>query len=363
MSTVTAPPALLRVPNPPELRPNKGFQPFIEPSEQPYLFVDACMQAWPDADYANAHRHGVSAIAITAWRPHATLDVALEEGMFWHLVARKNPNTLIAYTAEDIRRAKRENRVAMIIAAQGGDFIERKLHRIEAFYRLGLRIMLPSYNFANSICGGCLDRDEIGLTRFGELVVEECNRLGLLLDGSHVSKRATMEMMERSTQPVIFSHSNARALVDTPRNADDEQIKACAATGGVIGLANFGPFTKPAEKAEWPSLDDFMPHVDRVAQLTGSIDHVGIGTDMSLGTYPDHTHDPWGEPVTANPGGNYAEVVTGNVRSPQRALRDFNCYPQVLNFVDRLLAAGYSDADVHKILGGNFLRVFDQTWK
>src|SRR5215207_3204176 len=151
----------LRIPNPPELRPNKGFQPFLAPEEMPYLFVDACMQAWPDADYANAHRHGVTALAVTAWRPHADLAGALEEGMFWHLVARKHPNTLIAYTAEDIRRARREQRVALIVAAQGGDFIERKLHRIEAFYRLGLRIMLPAYNAANSICGGCLDRDEI----------------------------------------------------------------------------------------------------------------------------------------------------------------------------------------------------------
>ena len=353
----------LRIPNPPELRPNKGFQPFLAPEEMPYLFVDACMQAWPDADYANAHRHGVTAIGVTAWRPHADLAGALEEGMFWHLVARKHPNTLIAYTAEDIRRARREHRVALIVAAQGGDFIERKLHRIEAFYRLGLRIMLPAYNATNSICGGCLDRDEIGLTRFGELVVDECNRLGLLLDGSHVSRRATLEIMERTTQPFIFSHSNARALVDTPRNADDEQIKACARTGGVMGLANFGPFTKPAESNEWPSLDDFVIHVDHVAQLTGSIEHIGIGTDMSLGTYPDHWHDPWGEPAFPNPGGNYAEVVTSDVRSPRRALRDFNCYPLVLNLVDRLLAEGYAEGDVHKILGGNFLRVFDEVWK
>jgi membrane dipeptidase len=357
-----APPAV-RVPTPSELRPNKGFQPFLPPEDMPYLFVDACMQAWPDADYANAHRHGVSAIAITAWPPHADLAGALEEGMFWHLVARKYPSTLIAYTADDIRRAKRENRVAMIIAAQGGDFIERKLHRIEAFYRLGLRIMLPAYNAANSICGGCLDYEEIGLTRFGELVVDECNRVGVVLDGSHVSKRGTMEMMERSTQPFIFSHSNVRALVDTPRNADDEQIKACARTGGVIGLANFGPFIKPADKMEWPSLDDFMPHVQHIAQLTGSTDHIGIGTDMSLGTYADHWHDPWGEPEYPNPGGNYAEAVTGNVRSPQRALSDFNCYPQVLNLVDRLLAAGFTDGDGHKVLGGNFLRVFDAAWK
>src|SRR5436309_9135191 len=148
---------------------NKGFHPILDPESpsaedqriiaglDPYVFIDSCMQAWPDADYANAHRHGVTAYAVTAWRPHASLDQALEEGMFWHLVARNYPNTLVALTAEDVRRAKREGKAAFILAAQGGDFVGNKLHRIEAFYRLGLRMMLPAYNRANAICDGCLE--------------------------------------------------------------------------------------------------------------------------------------------------------------------------------------------------------------
>ncbi len=343
-----------------EVRPNKGFHPFLE-RENPYLVIDACMQGWPDADYANAHRHGVTVYGVTAFRPHATLAQALEDLMFWHLVARKHPNTLVVHTAEDIRRARREGRAAFLLAAQDGGFIGRQLHRVEAFYRLGLRMMIPAYNAVNAICGGCLDYD-VGLSRFGELVVDECNRLGLLLDGSHVGKRATLDIMARSGQPFVFSHSNARALMDSPRNVDDEQIRACIKTGGVIGLANFGPFTKPAGSKAWPTLDDFLKHVDHVAQLAGNSDHIGLGTDMSLGTYPDHHIDPWGTPDYPNPGGDYFEVVTGDVRSPMRALRDFNSYPQVLDFADRLLGRGYSERDVRKILGENFLRVFEQVW-
>jgi microsomal dipeptidase-like Zn-dependent dipeptidase len=119
-------------------------------------------------------------------------------------------------------------------------------------------------------------------------------------------------------------------------------------------------FTKKAGSKEWPTMTDFVEHVDYVAQLTGGTDHVGIGTDMSLGTYPDHPVDPWGTPNYPNPGGAYAEVVSGNVRSPMRALRDFNSYPQVLDFAGFLLKRGYADVDVHKILGENFLRVFTQ---
>ena len=344
------------------LRPNKGFHPFLE-RESPFLFIDACMQAWPDADYANAHRHGVAAYGVTAIHPHATFETAIEAVMFWHLVARKYPNLVVATSAADIRRARLEARAAIIIAAQDGDWIGLKLHRVEAAHRLGLRIMLPAYNASNQICGGCLDRGDHGLTHFGETVVDECDRLGLLLDGSHVGKRATLEIMARTQRPFVFTHSNVKAIVDNPRNIDDEQIKACVGTGGVIGLAPFGPFTMKAGRGEWPSMDDFIEHLDHVAQLTGSADHIGIGTDMSLGTYPYHEADPWGEPAYASAIGEYAQAVSGDVRSPKRALRDFNCYPQVVDFAARLQQRGYSASDVEKILGGNFLRVFEQVWR
>jgi membrane dipeptidase len=341
---------------------NKGYHPILE-RDHPYIFVDSCMQAWPDADFANAHRHGVTAYAVTAWRPHATVEQALEEGMFWHLVARRHPNLLVAERAEDIRRARREGRAAIIIAAQGGDFIGNKLHRVEAFYRLGLRMILPAYNTTNQLCDGCLDRTDGGLTRFGELVVAECNRVGLLLDCTHVGRLATLEIIERSAQPVVFSHSNARALVDNPRNVDDDQIRACAAKGGVIGLAPWGPLVLKAGNREWPPVDHFIDHVDRVAQLTGSTDHIGIGTDMSLGTYPDHEHDPWGEPAYPDVSGTYGQLITADVRSPMRALDGFSNYAEIVNLIDRLQARGYGDDDVRKILGENYLRVFEQVWR
>ena len=346
----------------PALRPNKGFHPVLE-RDNPYLFIDACMQAWPDADYANAHRHGVAAYAVTAVHPHASLEGAIESLMFWHLIARKHANLLVATSADDIRMARRDGKAAIIIAAQDGDWIGLQVHRIEAAYRLGLRILLPVYNASNHIGGGCLDRNDYGLTRFGEMVVDECDRLGLLLDGSHVGKRATLDMMERTSRPFVFTHSNVKGIVDNPRNIDDEQIKACAATQGVVGLAPFGPFTMKKGSREWPSMSDFIEHIDHVAQLTSSTDHIGIGTDMSLGTYPYHEKDPWGEPAYASAIGEYADAVSGDVRSPKRALRDFNSYPQVVAFAEALQARNYTETDVQKILGGNLLRVFEQVWK
>ena len=169
-------------------------------------------------------------------------------------------------------------------------------------------------------------------------------------------------MMERSSQPVVFTHANVNALCPGPRNVTDEQIRACVATGGVIGVANFGPFLLKEGRTEQPTVDDLVEHIDYLAQMTGSTDHIGIGTDMSLGTYPLHAPEPWGTPAYTPAGGDYARVVSSDVRSPKRALRDFNCYPQVMTLVERLLTRGYHESDVQKILGGNFLRVFEAVW-
>jgi membrane dipeptidase len=340
----------------------KGIHPVLE-SDHPYIFIDSCMQIWPDAQFQDAHRHGVTAYAVTAWNPHDTLDQALEAFMFWHLIVRKYPDLSIAYKVEDIKNAKKNKKATLLLASQCGDFIEYKLHRIEAFTKLGLRMLIPAYSLSNHICGGCLDRTDHGLTSFGQLVVDECNRVGLLLDCSHLGKRSSLEIIERSHQPVVFSHSSTKALADNPRNIDDEQIKACAAKKGVIGLSPWGPMTLKTGRTQRPTLDDFIDHIDHVAQLLGSTENIGVGTDMSLGTYPDHEIDPWGEPAYKDVTGTYNTHVTPNIRSPLRMVDGFSNYAEVLNFVDKLKKRGYSETDVRKILGGNYLRVFSQVWK
>lgn len=345
-----------------ELRPNKGFHPILE-RDHSFTFIDACMQSWPDADYANAHRHGATAYGVTAFGPHDELPAALEGLMFWHLVARKYPNTLVATTADNIRTAKKEGRAAFILHAQGGDFIGQKLHRLEAFYCLGLRMILFAYNSTNSIADGTLDRTTSGLSRFGQLVVKECNRLGMLIDCTHIGKNATLQIIDESADPVIFTHSNPNAVAPNPRNVDDDQILACVERGGVIALAPFGPLVLKPGQTTWPSLDDFIDHVDHVVQLTGTSKSVAIGTDMSLGTYPLHEHDPWGEPDYPDVGGTYAKYVCGDSRSPMRALSDFNTYAQIWNLIDKFKERGYSDEDLDAILGQNLLRLFDQVWK
>lgn len=340
----------------------KGIHPILE-REHPYIFIDSCMQIWPDAQFQDAHRYGVTSYAVTAWDPHADLDRALEELMFWHLIARKYSGLSIAYTVKDIEGAKKNKKAVLLLASQCGDFIGYEIHRIEAFYRLGLRMMIPAYSLSNRICGGCLDQGDPGLTSFGKLVVEECNRMGLLLDCSHLGKRSSLDIIEHSRDPVVFSHSCTKALSENPRNLADEQIKACAAKSGVIGLSPWGPMVMKTGQTIRPTVDDFIDHLDHVAQLLGSTDHIGVGTDMSLGTYPDHEIDPWGSPAYKDVTGPYDEYVTPNIRSPLRMVEGFSNYAEVLNFAAKLKKRGYDDTDVRKILGSNYMRVFGQVWK
>ena len=184
-----------------------------------------------------------------------------------------------------------------------------------------------------------------------------------MLDGSHMAKRSTLEMIDRSQHPCVFSHSNPSRIVPNPRNIDDEQIKTCAERGGVIGLVSWGPLVIRPERPGWPTVDDFIDMIDHVAQLTGSSDHVGVSTDMSIGSYPVHTSDPWGEPEYPSASASYNRHVTADPRSRQRNLDGFSDYAEVINLIDRLGARGYGDAEISKFLGGNFLRVFEHVWQ
>ena len=343
-------------------REERGIHPVLE-RDHPYLFIDSCMQIWPDARFEEAHRYGATVYGVTAWDPHLDVDRALEGLMFWHHVARAHPRLAVVTRAEDIPELKRSGQVGVLLASQCGDFIGGKIHRLEAFYRLGLRMLIPAYSMTNRICGGCLDKADGGLTSLGELVVAECDRLGLLLDCSHLGSRSALEVIDRSRNPVVFSHSGAAAVCPNPRNVDDAGIKACAAKRGVVGLCPWGPMLLKPGRTNRPTVDDFIDHIDHAAQVIGSVDQIGVGTDMSLGTYPEHARDPWGTPELKDVTGAYDKHVTPNFRSPRRMAEGFDNYAGVLNFVDRLGRRGYKDSDARKILGENFLRVFRAVWK
>ena len=161
---------------------------------------------------------------------------------------------------------------------------------------------------------------------------------------------------------MIFSHSNPSAIAPNPRNVDDEQIRACIGRDGLVGLVSWGPLVRRPGSTHWPTLDEFIEMIDHVVELAGDADHVGIGTDMSLGSYPYHETDPWGSPAYPSPSEEYGRVITPDIRSPRRSIDGFSDYAEIVGVAERLSSRGYSDPQVHGILGENYLRLFERLW-
>jgi membrane dipeptidase len=261
--------------------------------------------------------------------------------------------SLLIQKPEDIARAKRDGKVGIILGFQDGTPFEKELVYISILARLGLRISGIAYNNANAIGDGCLEPANRGLTAFGKSVVLEMNRVGITVDLSHVGERTSLDAAAVSQKPVVFSHSNARALKDHPRNLTDDQIKAAAATGGVVGICPHSIFCE-RERGVRPPLDAMLDHIDYMVNLVG-IDHVGLGTDFFGG-------QTLGEQVFRFKFGRVSPGFWAGYTIETKFVTDFDTMAGYRNVAEGLLKRGYSAIDVQKVLGANFTRVFEQTW-
>jgi membrane dipeptidase len=246
-------------------------------------------------------------------------------------------------TAQEVLRAKEEGKLAVAFDLEGMNALKGDLGMVEIFHDLGVRQMLFAYNRNNLAGGGCHDED-IGLTEFGRDVVKEMNRLGIVVDCTHCGFKTTMDAMKVSAAPVIFSHSNARAIRDHERNILDEQMKACAATGGVVGVTGVGLFIGP----DGAKVDDLVRHIDYMVERIGP-EHVGVGMDSvfrvsSLNHLLKDTRSYW-------PARQYPESGTDFVPP--------DAFPSL---TQALLDRGYGESDIRAIMGQNFYRIAEQVW-
>ena len=155
---------------------------------------------------------------------------------FRQAVLQREDRFALVRSVQDVARAKATGRLAIAFDLEGTEPLDGRLDMVQTYYDLGVRTMLIAYNEPNRAGGGCHGDPEIGLTAFGKAVVREMNQAGMLVDATHCSRRTTFDLFELSTAPVIFSHSVPAGVKKHPRNVDDEQMLACARTGGVIGI-------------------------------------------------------------------------------------------------------------------------------
>ena len=289
-----------------------------------------------------------------------------------HELTRRYPDVWeFANSAADVKRIVSSGKLAALAGLEGGYAIDEKIENVERYYKMGVRYMSPAWSVSTSWAGSSGDAagESRGLNDFGRDVVREMNRLGMMIDVSHVSDRTFWDIVNTSTKPIIATHSGCRAIANVPRNLTDEMIHALARTGGVVNVifypehiepgwsarkqkvdADIAPLVQQASNAESGSavrkkmardrvrqeeyakrlppvsVSRLVDHVDHIVKLVG-IDHVGIGSDFD---------------------------------GVQATLSDLKDVSQLPNLTRELLRRGYSEDDVHKILGGNMLRVMEE---
>lgn len=259
----------------------------------------------------------------------------------------------IASKSVDIREAKTSGRIALILGVQNASCVEGDLRLLAALQVLGLRIIQLAYMTGNLLGDGCLEPRNAGLTVFGRAVVAEMNRLGILIDLSHCGERTSLEAIESSDQPVAFTHACAATVCAHPRNKSDEAMRALAAKGGVMGITSLAAFVS----SDWRTadLDAYLDQIDYAVNVMG-VDHVGLGLDFTESqTRQFLSPVKWG-------GVHLPTGVDGVTEFPIPYAKGIQGSEELPNVTSGLLRRGYSESDVAKILGGNFLRLLDQVW-
>jgi membrane dipeptidase len=310
----------------------------------------ACMPLRPDdaSFLPQLKRHkdaGVNLVTLNVYFDSHPWELAIRMlAHFRDWINKHSDDYLLVTTVEDIYQAKQQNKLAIVFDIEGGCAINEQLSLVQFYYDLGVRWMLIAYNKNNKLGGGCQDDDK-GLTEFGKRTIDEMTRVGMLTCCSHTGYKTAMQVMEYANNPVIFSHSNALALKQHPRNIPDELIKTCAETGGVIGINGVGIFLGDDDA----STEQIVRHIDYVAQLVGS-EHVGLGIDYTF------DGEELNDYISNNPGLFPEEMGYG-------AGMQMGTPEQIPEIGEALLMKGYTAEQVNGVLGNNLIRVAKQVWK
>lgn len=307
--------------------------------------------------FRNLDVGGVTAInaTIATWE---NFTQTMDHIATWQPRFNRHADTLSqVWTVGDIIKAKEEGKTGVILGFQNASPIENDLDRLAIFHGLGVRIIQLTFHERNLLGNGCWERRDDGVSNFGVDAISEMNRLGILIDLSHVGIRTTMETIELSESPVAFTHANAKSYYDVPRNKTDEALKLLAEKGGVVGATCIAGFLRTQFDS---TLNDYVDAIDHMVELVG-IDHVGIGTDFTQ----DQPVSFWTY-IGAQQGTKFPSTFTSGSWSPWES----KMYPVGLETIDKLpslavalIDRGYQQDDVRKILGGNWMRLFRDVWE
>jgi membrane dipeptidase len=261
-------------------------------------------------------------------------------------IARRSNRLQLVYSVADVLHARGAGKLAVGLHLEGTECLDRDPDLIELFYALGVRHAILAFNQNNSAAGGCADLGNVGLSRLGKRYLDHMRRAGMLVDLSHMSQQSSLEAIDHMGVPVVFTHSNAAAIHPHYRNVSDQQARACAASGGLIGLSGSSAYLGPGRGLA----ERMFRHLDHLVQLIGD-DHVGLGTD--------YVADP------AAVMRIFAERPDEWPTDEQVRYDDLRYLPPegLADVIACMERAGYGEAAIRKILGGNYLRVAGRVWR
>jgi membrane dipeptidase len=312
-----------------------------------------CLPLHPEASFAPLERYrtaGVHYVSINVGMDMNPLSQILPVIAAFRARLLAQPDRyLLPRTVADIERARHEGKLAVGFDLEGALPLLERPEMVALYRDLGVRQIHFAYNRNNAVAGGCHDQPQ-GLTALGRRMVDAMNDAGVLMDCSHTERRTTLDIMAHARQPVIFSHANPLALVEHGRNITDEQIRACAATGGVVCISGVSRFLG----TDAPGAADIARHMAHVADLVGP-QHVGLGLDIGFGE-TGLDDDP---PAPFDPGHWWpaSEGYGSGIRHMRYApVETWQSLPEALRKV------GMGEAEIDGVLGGNMVRVARQVW-
>ncbi|MCO4811702.1 MAG: membrane dipeptidase [Gammaproteobacteria bacterium] len=310
---------------------------------------------WNRELFQKAKDAGVTAIHVTIAYWENTRETLANIGD-WHRLFRKYPELIMPVrTSADISSAQRSGRVGIVFGFQNCSPIEDDLRLVQVFHELGVRVMQLSYNNQSLLAAGCYEADDSGITRFGKEVIQEMNRVGMLIDMSHSAERSTLEAMELSSRPIAITHANPAFFHDALRNKSTQVLEALGESGGMLGLSLYPFHLKNGSDC---TLESFCSMAVKAAEIVG-VTQLGIGSDLCQNW--DYSTLEWMRSGRWTADTDYGEGSADNQDWPRQpnwfaSSRDFT------NIASGLEAAGFGDADVRAILGENWLNFFEQSF-
>ncbi|HKL13640.1 MAG TPA: membrane dipeptidase [Halanaerobiales bacterium] len=253
---------------------------------------------------------------------------------------------------KDFYQAKKEDKIAWVKVLESATMIENEVERIEILYGLGVRMMGITYSESNNLGSGLKEKNDGGLTEFGEQAVKRMNKVGMAIDVSHCGNQTALDVIEKSEQPIFISHIGAKSLWNINRLKPDKVFKACAAKGGVIGI-EAAPHTTITENNPYHNLDSYMEHFEYIKDLVG-IDHLAFGPDALFG---DHVglHDLFSANFSIDKKTQKHKKVdfVDGLENPAEVME---------NILKWLIKNDYSKEEIKKVMGGNIVRVLKEVW-